>query len=186
MAVTDCFISFNKCGISKVCFVHLIMYIQWPIPGRFHSISITVIIGFLHLLYSPDLGDCSSDEIRSIFRVFDQDGDGFISTAELRHVTTMVGEPMTAEELDAMVMEADLDKDGRISFEGRGYSTVTSHERHGVSNHRQFHWLFVLRVIHLGWTPFYFMYDPNCSTTFDVRSILQRHLLDVRTTSYIK
>ena len=188
MVVIDCFISLNNltCGISEVCFVYVTMSSSDPFPGYFIQFPQSLLWGFFHLLYSPDLGDCSSDEIRTIFRVFDQDGDGFISTAELRHVTTMVGEPMTAEELDAMVMEADLDKDGRISFEGRAtvqwrHMSVMASQIIGNSTDCLFNVLFTVGELR----------STLCTTRIvprrflDVRSILQRHLLDVRTTSYI-
>ena len=42
---------------------------------------------------------CSEEEIREAFRVFDKDGNGFISAAELRHVMTNLGEKLTDEEV---------------------------------------------------------------------------------------
>merc|ERR1711868_340709 len=42
----------------------------------------------------------SEEEIREAFRVFDKDGNGFISAAELRHVMTNLGEKLTDEEVD--------------------------------------------------------------------------------------
>jgi len=50
------------------------------------------------------------------FKVFDKDGNGFISAAELRHVMTNFGEKLTDEEVDAMILEADIDGDGRINY----------------------------------------------------------------------
>ena len=87
----------------------------------------------------------SEDEIREAFRgdymttclrlkcsctlrlcsVFDKDGNGFISAAELRHVMTNLGEKLTDEEVDEMIREADIDGDGQINYEGQGRS-VTS------------------------------------------------------------
>ena len=43
-----------------------------------------------------------------------QDGNGFISASELRHVMTNLGEKLTEEELDEMVREADIDGDGQV------------------------------------------------------------------------
>ena len=51
------------------------------------------------------------------FRVFDKDGNGYISAAELRHVMTNLGEKLTDEEVDEMIREADVDDDGQISFD---------------------------------------------------------------------
>ena len=55
----------------------------------------------------------SEEEIREAFRVFDKDGNGFISAAELRHVMTNLGEKLTDEEVDEMIREADIDGDGQ-------------------------------------------------------------------------
>jgi calmodulin len=58
----------------------------------------------------------SEEEIREAFKVFDRDGNGFISAAELRHVMTSIGEKLTDEEVDQMIREADADGDGRINY----------------------------------------------------------------------
>lgn len=56
----------------------------------------------------------SEEEIREAFKVFDRDNNGFISSAELRHVMTSIGEKLTDDEVDEMIREADQDGDGRI------------------------------------------------------------------------
>lgn len=73
----------------------------------------------------------SEEEIREAFRVFDRDGNGFISAAELRHVMTSIGEKLNEEEVNAMIQEADsseyqvsitwartnmIDNDGQIDY----------------------------------------------------------------------
>lgn len=70
----------------------------------------------------------SEEEIREAFRVFDKDGNGFISAAELRHVMTNLGEKLTDEEVDEMIREADIDGDGQVNYEGkRGLGIISSH-----------------------------------------------------------
>ena len=75
----------------------------------------------------------TEEEIREAFRVFDKDGNGFISSAELRHVMTNLGEKLTDDEVDEMIKEADIDGDGQINYEG-----ITSHQRRIMNNIREF------------------------------------------------
>lgn len=59
----------------------------------------------------------SEEEIRETFRVFDKDGNGVISPAELRHVLGNLGEKLNEDEIEEMIREADVDGDGSINYE---------------------------------------------------------------------
>ena len=58
-------------------------------------------------------------ELREAFRVFDKNGDGFISAEELRIVMTSLGERLTDKEVDDMLKEADSNNDGKIDYSGQ-------------------------------------------------------------------
>ncbi|KAJ8308440.1 hypothetical protein KUTeg_013314 [Tegillarca granosa] len=72
----------------------------------------------------------SEEELREAFKVFDKDGNGFISAAELRHVMTNLGEKLTDEEVDEMIREADLDefRDAFFMFDKDGDGRITPQE----------------------------------------------------------
>merc|ERR1739845_283124 len=56
-------------------------------------------------------------EYKKAFKIFDKRGDGFIDEAELKHVMTNIGEDMSEHEIKAMMKEADLDNDGKLTYE---------------------------------------------------------------------
>ena len=50
--------------------------------------------------------------------MFDRDGNGTVTAAELRHVLTNLGEKLTEEEIDEMFGAANITNDGQLSYEG--------------------------------------------------------------------
>ncbi|KAG1140411.1 hypothetical protein G6F37_001774 [Rhizopus arrhizus] len=73
---------------------------------------------FLSILTRPDgfKPAGSSQEFIQGFQVFDKEGDGYISAGELRYVLTNLGEKLTNEELDELLKEVEIGKDGRINY----------------------------------------------------------------------
>lgn len=59
----------------------------------------------------------SEAEIAEAFKVFDRNGDGKISAAELRHVLTSIGEKLSDADVDQMIREADVNNDGEIDIQ---------------------------------------------------------------------
>merc|ERR1712051_920481 len=72
---------------------------------------------FLSLMARCPRATEGEEELIEAFKVFDRDGNGFISAAEVRHTMTNLGEKLTEEEVDEMVREADVDGDGQINYE---------------------------------------------------------------------
>lgn len=57
-------------------------------------------------------------EITDAFKMFDRNGDGVISAAELRQVMTNMGQKLSDKDVDSMIKEADMDGDGQINYAG--------------------------------------------------------------------
>lgn len=76
--------------------------------------------------------------------MFDKNKDGLISSKELRHVMTNLGEKLSEEEVDDMIKEADLDGDGMVNYEGNNNiiiicrGTRTFHSRNDTRNSKNY------------------------------------------------
>ena len=73
-------------------------------------------------------------------QVFDKDGNGFISAAELRHVMTNLGEKLTDEEVDEMIREADIDGDGQVTRHSLVHAMLVGSEHRGCMGPRKDVW----------------------------------------------
>ena len=56
------------------------------------------------------------DRNKKLFRLFDQSQKGFISNVDIAAVMTDLGERLTNHEIAEMMKEADINKNGKISF----------------------------------------------------------------------
>jgi calcium-binding protein CML len=75
-------------------------------------------------------GKASSDsDLRYVFHLFDENGDGFISASELQSVLTKLGfkEGHSLEQCQKMIEKVDSDKDGAVSFEEFRIMMKSSH-----------------------------------------------------------
>ena len=59
----------------------------------------------------------SEEDIKEAFRVFDKEGNGFITASELRHVLSNLGETLTEKQVEEILADADVDGDGQINYD---------------------------------------------------------------------
>ncbi|KAK9361527.1 hypothetical protein V1527DRAFT_458076 [Lipomyces starkeyi] len=73
---------------------------------------------FLQVLNRPDgfraPGE-PEDYVRG-FQVFDKDKTGFIGVGELRYILTSLGEKLSSEEVDELLKNVDVTKDGNVNY----------------------------------------------------------------------
>merc|ERR1740138_1752945 len=74
-------------------------------------------IEFLSLMSRKMMDTDTDEELIEAFKVFDDDGDGFISAWEMKKSMDHLGEAVSAEEVDEMIREADFDGDGQINYD---------------------------------------------------------------------
>ena len=62
----------------------------------------------------PNFQENDSEMIREAFRVFDRDGNGYITADEFRYFMTHMGEQFSDQEVDEIIAEVDIDGDGQV------------------------------------------------------------------------
>merc|ERR1711924_45384 len=72
---------------------------------------------FLEMMRKQVDSSDPEQDLREAFAVFDKDNSGTIDASELAEVMKTLGESLTAEEIQEMIKEADIDGDGQVSFE---------------------------------------------------------------------
>ncbi|MBD3254165.1 MAG: hypothetical protein GF383_03690 [Candidatus Lokiarchaeota archaeon] len=72
---------------------------------------------FMQLYKKQILFTEKEEKIRAAFEIIDSDKSGFVTFEELQKVMHEVGGNLSNEELYAMIEEADVNKDAKISFE---------------------------------------------------------------------
>merc|ERR1711872_407626 len=72
---------------------------------------------FLEMMKKKCSEEDQMEDLRHAFKIFDGDGDGYISLRELRRVTTTLGQALTDEEVDMFMAEADLNGDGKLDYD---------------------------------------------------------------------
>jgi len=66
---------------------------------------------------APGVTNNSEDEILEAFKIFDNQGNGKLAASELKAVLKNLGEPMSDEDVDALLDAADQEAGGYINYE---------------------------------------------------------------------
>ena len=71
---------------------------------------------FLSIMDHKMKRSAEEERVHKVFDRFDQSQKGFISNADVSAVMTDLGEKLTNQEISEMMNEADINKDGKISY----------------------------------------------------------------------
>lgn len=69
-----------------------------------------------HFLEEED-AEAMQQELKAAFRLYDKEGNGYITTAVLREIMAALDDKLTADQLDEMIDEIDTDGSGTVDFE---------------------------------------------------------------------
>ncbi|XP_037928040.1 calmodulin-beta-like [Teleopsis dalmanni] len=72
--------------------------------------------GFLVVMARNMKEPDKEEDICKAFRVFDKDGTGFVTLAELKHIMTNFGENLTNDEIEELIREAQITNTELIDY----------------------------------------------------------------------
>jgi Ca2+-binding EF-hand superfamily protein len=79
---------------------------------------------FVELMFTLRMQQSVKEEMREAFRIFDQDGDGYINAVDIKRTMAQLGDELSDADVAQMITEADADGDGRINFERKAVSQL--------------------------------------------------------------
>ncbi|KAK7871880.1 hypothetical protein R5R35_006460 [Gryllus longicercus] len=68
-------------------------------------------------LVDEEDAEAMQQELREAFRLYDKEGNGYITTVVLREILKELDDKITSEELDMMIEEIDSDGSGTVDFD---------------------------------------------------------------------
>lgn len=70
---------------------------------------------WMSIKMAPEKYDKSTD-LENTFKIFDENGDHFITAEELKNVMDKLGQHLSDEEINLMIKEADTDGDRKVNY----------------------------------------------------------------------
>ncbi|XP_063231821.1 troponin C [Bacillus rossius redtenbacheri] len=69
-----------------------------------------------HFLEEDD-AEAMQEELKEAFRLYDREGNGYITTATLREILAALDDKLGPEDLDGIITEIDTDGSGTVDFD---------------------------------------------------------------------
>ncbi|XP_065350748.1 troponin C isoform X2 [Cloeon dipterum] len=70
----------------------------------------------IHFLEEED-AEAMQEELKEAFRLYDREGNGYITTATLREILAALDDKLTSDDLDGIITEIDTDGSGTVDFD---------------------------------------------------------------------
>jgi len=76
-----------------------------------------------------------AEDLRDVFRLYDKEGRGYVSVAEMRHLLTSVGEKLTDDEAEELLRMSGCVHNGMVQYDSK---------QHHITGPRVFSWPYSL------------------------------------------
>ena len=97
------------------------MYVHFFFPGN-RKIEFDEFLSYVKHTYK-DPEEIKRNIVKA-FKIFDANGDGFITRDEVKSALTKMGQGLSEQKFDEMMRMADRNGDGKIDYEGMRVAIV--------------------------------------------------------------
>lgn len=88
-------------------------------PDRSGKVNFEAFCNIASHFLEEDDDESTTQELKEAFRLYDREGNGYITTATLKEILAALDDKLTSRELDGIIAEIDTDGSGTVDFDGR-------------------------------------------------------------------
>ncbi|CAH1106683.1 unnamed protein product [Psylliodes chrysocephalus] len=86
-------------------------------PDRSGQVNFDGFCGIATHFLEEDDDESTQQELKEAFRLYDKEGNGYITTATLKEILRALDDKLNARELDGIIAEIDTDGSGTVDFD---------------------------------------------------------------------
>uniref|UniRef100_A0A1B6DL25 EF-hand domain-containing protein n=1 Tax=Clastoptera arizonana TaxID=38151 RepID=A0A1B6DL25_9HEMI len=107
--LSDCGHSFDEKRLNRI-----LRDVDTEKTGK---ISLDDFSEIVSVFVEEESAEAMQQELKEAFRLYDKEGNGFITTKVLREILAALDDNLTSADLDGMIEEIDSDDSGTVDFE---------------------------------------------------------------------
>ncbi|XP_056633239.1 troponin C isoform X2 [Diorhabda carinulata] len=87
-------------------------------PDRTGQVNFDAFSEIIHPFLEEDLDEAETqNELKEAFRLYDREGNGYITTGTLKEILAALDDNLTSRDLDGIIAEIDTDGSGTVDFD---------------------------------------------------------------------
>ncbi|KAK4874206.1 hypothetical protein RN001_013566 [Aquatica leii] len=86
-------------------------------PGNSGKVDFDGFVNIASHFLEEDDAESTTQELKEAFRLYDREGNGYITTGTLKEILKALDDKLTNRELDGIIAEIDTDGSGTVDFD---------------------------------------------------------------------
>ena len=87
------------------------------LSARFRKVTLIFLCYYFYRFLGEEDEECLKSELKEAFRIYDKEGNGFITTSTLKEILQELDPKLSEDELKGIIEEVDEDESGTVDFD---------------------------------------------------------------------